>query len=369
MSESDNSVSKITLEPIRVKLAGRGYNIHFNDDWAKILGNYRNLRPFIVCDSNVAGGLLPKWKKYLPEAELFIVPAGEKSKSSTMLWNIYTHLIDRNYGRDTLVIALGGGVIGDLAGYAAATYMRGVQLIQVPTTLLAMVDSSIGGKVGIDHWMAKNVIGAFKQPNAVLIDFENLTTLPVREWHCGFGEMIKYAFIDRRIDPHKLEASYFSCIDGSIQAIFNDIYQCAAIKAEFVEADELDNTNRRIMLNFGHTIGHALETATEYKFYKHGEAVAAGIAGACLISNQLGLLSGDLLKEIIITLAKFPFPPSENEIHLDDIMRAIYHDKKMESGKIRFVLLKSIGEPVVTEVDEENIRSGIEFTLSFLKKR
>ena len=357
----------MSFDSIEVGLEKRSYEVHFDQDWNRLLQGYSGLQPVIITDRNVGSHYLEKWKRYLPEAQSVIVPPGEKSKSAGMLDNIYTFLIEQKYGRDTLIMALGGGVVGDLAGYAAATYMRGVSLIQVPTSLLAMVDSSVGGKVGVNHRLGKNLIGSFKQPLAVFVDFEHLNTLPRREWICGLGEMVKYALLDKQVDAQVCN-DYFSGMENQLDfaAIATEIRKCIQIKSEIVAADETDINDNRIVLNLGHTIGHALETITEYKVFRHGEAVIAGLAGASYISHHKGLLNKKEFAYILKLLNEFPLPYIDNMLNVEQMVEVINHDKKVKGRFIRFVLLKGIGNPVVRKLTADEVEAGIEFTMKFL---
>ena len=354
----------MNLAPVRIDLGTQSYSVYFDDDWPALLAPYKTLKPVIITDRNVSGFHLAKWKEIIPQAEVLIIPPGDASKSPDMLDNIYTFLLERNYHRDTLIIALGGGVVGDLAGYAAATFMRGVQLLQIPTSLLAMVDAAIGGKTGINHRLGKNLIGAFKQPAAVFIDFQHLNTLPQREWLCGGGEILKYAFIDDRLQI----ASFLpGLILGSIEKTAPAVRTCVQIKAEIVSVDEKDNTGQRAVLNFGHTLGHALEAAGEYELFRHGEAAAAGMAGACFLSHRQGLLNDISYKEMIGIIRQFPFPELKLNLPPLRLLELIRRDKKITGGKIKFVLVKDFGKPVIQELEEGVVISAIEFTLNFLR--
>ncbi len=354
------------LTPIKVNLGERSYFIHFNGDWAEILAPYNQRSRLIVSDENVAAGHLRRWESLSPGADTIVVPPGEKSKSPETLNRIHTFMIERGFDREALILALGGGMIGDLAGFAAATFMRGVDIIQIPTSLLAMVDAAIGGKTGIDHPLGKNLIGAFHQPQAVLTDTAHLKTLPRREWLCGLGEVLKYGIIadtalfDRIAERMSRPPEQWITPD--------DIRRCAQVKAEIVARDERETSGERAVLNLGHTIGHALEAAAGYSALKHGEAVAAGLAGAAHIARKRNFLPPDQYERILAALRRFPFPRLDRPFDTAEISAFIHHDKKRRQGKVRFVLPCRIGEVcLVDDIIESEIASALEFTLEFIR--
>jgi len=280
------------------------------------------------------------------------IPAGESSKSLAVMSTLYDRLLEERFERNSTIIALGGGVVGDLAGFAAATLLRGLNFVQVPTTLLAQVDSSVGGKVGINHKMGKNLIGSFYQPNAVIIDTDFLSTLPQKELLCGMAEVIKYGLI--------LDYEFAKDISNNFSGIlkFNDqeqtiklIKRCVELKAEVVAKDEQESGLRRI-LNFGHTFGHSVEAILPRGSITHGEAVAFGMIAAIRLSELLDLLSSDQSEEALNLVKNIPKAESIKEIVVSDIMDSMISDKKVKDGEIHFVLLDKIGSAV--------IRSGIE---------
>lgn len=295
------------------------------------------------------------------QVDTLILNDGEYYKSKTSLFQIYDALMNAKHHRDTTIIALGGGVIGDLAGFAAATYQRGVKYIQLPTTLLSQVDASIGGKTAINHPMGKNMIGAFYQPHAVLMDVNTLQTLPVREWKASFSEIIKYGLLvggDFLVFLTKLLQTGIATNNSvDTQTVLMDlIMQCCRIKADFVEADQFE-TGRRVLLNLGHTVAHALETITHYQTWLHGEAVAIGLYCAALLSHQSGHLSEEELKQVdsLLVCAQLPrrIPHS---INLLELMSIIMADKKIKNKQLRFVLMKSFGECYLdSQVTEEGL--------------
>jgi 3-dehydroquinate synthase len=289
--------------------------------------------------------------------ECIELPPGEATKSMEWAMRLYDHAIAMGLDRKSCIIALGGGVIGDLAGFVAATYMRGVPFVQVPTTLLAQVDSSVGGKVAINHPQGKNLIGAFYQPNMVLIDPLTLNTLPQREWLSGMAEVIKYGIIADTDFFDVLSQENVASLSRNSAKIGEIIKRSCEIKAAVVNADEKE-TGLRMILNFGHTIGHALESATGYTRYTHGEAVAIGMVGAAMLARDSGWLDTAKVECIRSLIQQYQLPVHFNGIDINTIVSHLYHDKKKEGGAIRWVLPRSIGQVAITkEVSEEQIRA------------
>ena len=288
-----------------------------------------------------------------------LVPDGEDHKDLKSLAAIYDRLIADRLERRSCVLALGGGVIGDLAGFAAATYLRGVPYVQFPTTLLAQVDSSVGGKTGVNHQDGKNLIGAFYQPRLVLIDVEVLRSLPRRELIAGLAEVIKYGIIE---DPglfHLLEQELNGLIGLDRELLIQVIATCCGIKARVVEKDEREDDYRAV-LNFGHTIGHALEAATGYTRFLHGEAVAIGMAKASAISVQQGFCDRSSLERICNLIKKgglpLEIPP---EIPMERLIHGMEVDKKSAGGKIKFVMCNGIGKTRFHSLMPEEILSSL----------
>jgi 3-dehydroquinate synthase len=302
--------------------------------------------PFVIIDQRVwelhRPQLESSWGDLLPPSRIFTVPSGEASKSMTVLAQLYDFLLESGIRRNTPIFVVGGGVVGDLGGFAAATVLRGVPFIQVPTTLLAMVDSSVGGKTGINHPVGKNLIGAFHQPEKVMVDLDFLTTLPQEEWKSGLGEVIKYAAIQ---EPILFEAIYRT-IEASAPSSMSDwipiIATCVGIKADIVQQDEKE-TSVRAWLNFGHTFAHALETALEYKHLRHGEAVYLGMISAAFLSNEFGstLQVDQLIKFNRHLQLRWP----EKALDFDHLIRLMSKDKKNRDQGITFVLLEQWGKP------------------------
>jgi 3-dehydroquinate synthase len=292
----------------------------------------------------------------------YILKQGEKSKSYRELHKIYSCLLKNNYGRDSLIIAVGGGVTGDLAGFAAATYMRGIQLVHIPTTLLSMVDSSIGGKTGINFENNKNMIGAFYQPKLVLIDTDFLKTLPKREFTSGLGEVIKYAYL--------ADESFFLYVMANLEKAYRDdekvleqfIYNSAAIKAAVVSRDEKESGLRKI-LNLGHTFAHSFETNLNFKI-KHGEAVIAGIISALFLSQKIGLISEKDMNYYLDLPLKVKLPMLLKKPDIDDLVNVMLHDKKNREGKIKFVLVSGLGKIIL---DAEADKKSVTYAINMMK--
>ncbi len=287
---------------------------------------------------------------------LAVVPAGEETKSSAWLNRLYDALAAVPADRKTPVVAVGGGVVGDLAGFAAATYNRGLPLVMVPTTLLAMVDSSVGGKTGINHPAGKNLIGAFHQPAGVWIDTRFLDTLPDREFRSGLAEVVKYGVI---LDPaffEYLEANRDRVRDPEVLTTIV-VWSCR-LKADVVEKDEREETGLRAVLNYGHTFAHAFETVAGYGTWLHGEAVAAGMVCASQLAERLGMIPAEVTTRQVDLLRHFRLPTAPPPAWpVDDLIAVMRRDKKAAAGKLRFVLPTRIGEvKLVDDVPEPLVR-------------
>lgn len=277
-----------------------------------------------------------------------ILPDGEEYKSLDTLNSIYTHLLEHKADRTATLLALGGGVVGDITGFAAASYQRGINFIQIPTTLLAMVDSSVGGKTGVNHPLGKNMIGAFHQPQCVLIDTTTLNTLPDRELSAGIAEVVKYGLIRDAAFLHWLDANMPKLLAREPDALAYAIHRSCQHKAEVVAADERE-AGQRALLNLGHTFGHAIEAGMGYGQWLHGEAVAVGMVMAAELSHLLGWLDKADVAYIraLLQRARLPVDPPP-QLTADDFMRYMAVDKKVQDGTLRLVLLKHLGEAVVT---------------------
>ncbi len=280
-------------------------------------------------------------------AETVVLPDGEGYKNSQTLQRVLDGLVDNRFARDCMLITLGGGVVGDIGGFAAAVYQRGVDFIQVPTTLLAQVDSAVGGKTGINHPGGKNLIGSFHQPRCVLADTDTLATLPDREFSAGLAEVVKYGLI--------ADAELFAWLEGQAEkllsrdpsALHHAIRRSCEIKADIVSQDEMEK-GVRALLNFGHTFGHAMERCTGYGKWLHGEAVAAGICMAAQFSERLGTLQSGDTERIRRLLERLNLPTVPPDVKPQDFLSAMTMDKKVIAGEIRLVLLNSIGSARVT---------------------
>lgn len=290
--------------------------------------------------------------------EMLIIPVGEKAKTLAQIKKLYAQLLELRCDRSTILIALGGGVVGDVTGFVAATFMRGIQYIQVPTTLLAMIDSSIGGKTGVNLPQGKNLVGSIYQPQTVVIDPKLLDTLPKRELVSGFAEMLKYGLIsDGNFFKALCDGDFIMKLDDNLR-LEAAIARSCEIKAEIVSKDERELGLRRI-LNFGHTIGHALETYYGYDKLRHGEAVAYGMLCSSWISFQKGMVPVKEWELIETIIRRLPLPKLPTLIP-QQILDTIRHDKKNRFGKLHFILLEEIGKAVVTDqVSDEDILQSL----------
>lgn len=316
----------------------------------------------LITNTTVGGLYGDRVRSILAEAGYAVsyieVPDGEEYKSQTTAAAVYDRMVDAGIERGSAVVALGGGVVGDLAGFAAATYMRGVPLVQVPTTLLAQVDSSVGGKVAVNHARGKNLIGCFYQPRLVYADMKVLSTLPERELRAGLGEVIKYGMIRDAGLFGFLEQHLEQLLGLEPEILAETVRRSCAIKVEIVSEDEYEQGLRAI-LNFGHTIGHALETLTDYKVYRHGEAVAAGMAAAASLSVNRGCMDATDRDRLVSLLRRArlpvscPYPPEQ-------VMALLSHDKKVLRGRLRFIMPLSIGRvEICTGVKEQEILAAL----------
>ncbi len=294
----------------------------------------------------------------------FVFQAGETSKNTDTVGSVYKHLIQKAFDRKDLLIALGGGVVGDLTGFAAATYLRGIDFIQVPTSLLAQTDSSIGGKTGVDFMQYKNMVGAFYMPKLVYMNISSLNSLPERQFSAGIAELIKHGFIKDANYTDFIQKHSVSIMRQEYDTMEEMIYRSCEIKRDVVERDPKEK-GERALLNFGHTIGHAIEKLSNFTLY-HGECVALGIVSAAYISYQQGNISLEQLDKLkkIITSYNLPVTLSDFSHTPEEILAATKLDKKMESGKIKFVLLKTLGEAYLTkELTDFEILEGINYIL------
>lgn len=339
---------------VQVQLGERSYPIYIGSGEIQrvdIASHICGKKVLVVSNETIAPLYLDLLERQLSglQVEKVILSDGEQYKNLDNLNLIFEQLITRHHDRKTTLIALGGGVVGDMTGFAAACYQRGVNFIQIPTTLLAQVDSSVGGKTAVNHALGKNMIGAFYQPQAVIIDTDTLSTLSDREFSAGLAEVIKYGLI--------VDAPFFKWLEDNIEALLNRDQQALAYavelscisKANVVAADETEQGVRAI-LNLGHTFGHAIETFQQYKDWIHGEAVAAGMVMAAELSVMAGDLSSTDLERLksLLSACALPVAPPEG-MAADDFMRLMVRDKKVLDGRLRLVLLESLGNAVVSD--------------------
>jgi 3-dehydroquinate synthase len=336
------------MESLRVALGERSYPIHIG---AGLLERAELYRPHlaggsaaIVTNEVVAPLYLPRVRQALREVRVteIIVPDGEQAKSWQMLERVFDALLEARCGRDTLLVALGGGVVGDLAGFAAAVYQRGMPFLQLPTTLLAQVDSSVGGKTAINHARGKNMIGAFHQPLAVISDVATLDTLPERELRAGLAEVIKHALALDAGFVAWLEANLGKMLAREGAALSYAVKRCCELKAHIVAADERES-GVRALLNFGHTFGHAIEARMGYGAWLHGEAIAAGMVMAAELSRTLGLIEESDVARARRLIERAGLPVAGPAVAPQDLMALMTVDKKTAQGKLRFVVLEAIG--------------------------
>lgn len=356
------------MRKVRVALGEESYDIVIGygleqELRAFVQGAGFSRQAMLVTDSNV-GLLYGENVRAILEAgglsvTVVTIPAGESSKSLAVAEKLYTRAIELGLDRKSPIFALGGGVVGDLAGFIAATYMRGVPFVQLPTSLLAQVDSSVGGKVAVNHALGKNLIGAFYQPEAVFMDLAMMKTLPKREIYTGLGEIIKYGII--------YDAAFFAYLEQHVQdvlsleqeAAVHMIARSCEIKAAVVSQDEKESGLRRI-LNFGHTMAHAIEKETGYLRYNHGEAVAIGMVGAADISARLGMIEEADVARVTALIERLHLPTVAEGCTVDAMYQDIFHDKKTINGKVNWVLMKGIGEVTCrNDVPEDIVRAAM----------
>jgi 3-dehydroquinate synthase len=320
---------------------------------------------YIVTDSNVMNLHGRRVQRALEkrgiDAHCFVIPAGETSKSFDLVQSFYGWLVDRRAERGHAIIAVGGGVVGDLAGFVAATFLRGVPFVQVPTSMAAMVDASIGGKVAVNLPQAKNLVGAFYQPRGVFADVRTLSTLGKRELAEGWAEAIKHGFVldAGLVDVFEEHAEALMAVEPEVST--EVIRRSMAIKADVVSQDERETLGIRILLNYGHTIGHALEASTEYGRFFHGEGVSVGMMGAARMAQHLGMIAPEVVQRHQDLLRRFNLPTDAAGVAPEDVLKAMSLDKKVQGGSNRWVLLEEVGRAVVRrdvprELVEETVR-------------
>lgn len=354
------------MKTLYVELGERRYPIFIGSN----LNPQELLEPYIhgkqvmiVSNDTVAPLYLDRYKAALENlgktVATCILPDGEKYKNIEHLNLIFDALLEVGFNRDCTVLALGGGVIGDMAGFASACFQRGVYFIQVPTTLLSQVDSSVGGKTGINHPLGKNMIGAFQQPQVVLADMSQLSTLPDRELSAGLAEVIKYALLGDEEFLVWLEANMKGLIVRDEQLLAEAVYRSCAHKARIVANDEKEQ-GERALLNLGHTFGHAIESYLGYGEWLHGEAVATGMVMAADLSHRMGWISLEDLERTKKIISRAQLPIVCPKIPLDDFLAYMAHDKKVLNGQLRLVLLQQLGKAVITrDFDVELMQQAI----------
>lgn len=344
------------------------YDIFITRDFTDVTQEFA---PFITCDtkvciitdSNVRGlyadALKEELHKLARKVDIYTVPAGEEHKTLDSIRDIYTFLIQEGYGRRDYLVAMGGGVIGDMTGFAAATYLRGVDYIQVPTTLLSQCDSSIGGKTGVDFDGYKNMVGAFKMPRLVYMNMSTLLTLEDRQYYSGFAEVMKHGLIkDARFYTWLIDQMYEIC-EKDMDVLEEMILRSCTVKKQVVEKDPTEQGDRAL-LNYGHTIGHAIEKARNFQLF-HGECVALGAVAAAYISWKREMISMEEYYEIRDMFVPFYLPITVDDIDPAEVLKLTKSDKKAQAGTIRFVLLERIGKAVIdTTVSDEEILAAIQ---------
>ena len=343
------------MKTIEVK-TGRPYNIYIEHGIIKNAGKFvrdvsKAVRAVIISDSNVAPIYADIVENSLKEngfeTSMFVFEAGEERKRLATIAKMYEHFFEHSITRTDIIVALGGGVTGDMAGFAAASYLRGIDFVQIPTSLLSQVDSSVGGKTGVDLPTGKNLVGAFWQPNVVLIDPDTLDTLPQKFFNDGMGEVIKYGCIRSKSLFERLERE-------NAKGIIDDIiYECISIKRDVVENDERD-TGERAILNFGHTFGHALEKLHNYSGITHGEAVAVGALTLTKITEEKNITANGVSEKISTLLKKYNMP-TETEFSLTDIVKATKGDKKSSGKSLNFIFIRDIGECFINKIENDKI--------------
>lgn len=350
---------------LNLNLGDRGYPIHIASDFSglgKAMTSARlSGKVVIVTDSNVEGFYCADCVEILTEAGFqtttYVIEAGEKSKNLDTLRDIYSFLSGLMLDRQSTLLALGGGVTGDLTGFAAATFLRGINFVQVPTSLLAQADSSVGGKVGVDFEGSKNIIGAFYQPRFVYINVNTLKTLPARELRSGLAETIKHGLI--------LDAEFYDYVDYNIKKVFNfdeNVLQYLAkmncsIKGSVVEKDEKESDLRAI-LNFGHTIGHAIECVSEFSFL-HGECISIGMVGAYKMALDMEMVDERTLAKVAATFEKAGLPVKLPGFNVNKVYEKMFYDKKAKGGRLNFILPRAIGEVIQCGIEDEGLIKGV----------
>ncbi len=363
------------MTTVHVNLAERSYDIQIGSGNLAQAGEFlkgcgrsgggRVSHAVLMTDANVekthAARVAESLAGQVEKVEVIVLEPGETSKSPEMAFSLWQGLLDLGADRKSVVVAVGGGVIGDLAGFVAATFARGLRFLQVPTSLLAQVDSSVGGKVGINLPQAKNMVGAFLQPVGVLIDTETLATLPEREFLAGLGEVVKYGVIlDAELFAY-LEAHAAELLARDRDVLKHVIARCCRLKADVVEKDEREETGLRAVLNYGHTFGHAFESLSGYGRLLHGEAVAIGMLCASRLAQRLGRIGAEQTRREQQLLSQLGLPVDVPKLDRKEILASMMHDKKVQHGRLRLILPTRIGHVELVEgVESDAIAAALE---------
>lgn len=357
----------MTIDNIIVDTSNEQYPIYFSEDFSGLSKaaekcGYTGKKLCIISDTNVSplyyNSVKKEFEKIFDEIYICTFQAGEKSKNLDTIKIFYDFLLKNKLDRKSVIAGLGGGVTGDMAGFVAATFMRGIDFIQIPTTLLAQVDSSVGGKVGVDYGPYKNTVGAFYQPKFVYINTSSLDTLPKREFDAGMAEIIKYGIIMSNSFYEYIKDNKDKIKNGDKDCLKNIICRCCEMKADVVNKDEHDTGHREI-LNYGHTIGHAVEGLKEFELI-HGECVAIGMVAAMNISHKRGWISAKAFEEFKELLKFFELPVCVCGLKCDAIYEQLFHDKKVSDNKLKFVIADKIGSTIRTsDVSKEEVMQAI----------
>lgn len=357
----------MTHTELKVELGARSYPIYIGanllDNGELLQGAIKTNRVLVVTNDTIAPLYLDTVMNQLGQfnTSSFVLPDGEAFKTLTYFEKVCAHLLEHNFGRDTTLVALGGGVIGDLVGFVAASYQRGIPFVQVPTTLLSQVDSSVGGKTAVNHELGKNMIGAFKQPEAVIIDIKTLDTLPAREFAAGMAEVLKYGLVFDKAFWCRLIEQKESIQQLEPQVLISIIMRCCEIKAEIVAIDETEK-GARALLNLGHTFGHAIEAEQGYGAWLHGEAVGAGMVLAAKVSALRNLLNQQELAQIEQTIASYDLPTNKpQDMSCQDFIKHMKRDKKVQNDVMRFILPSELGK---SEIFDDVTTQELEQVLS-----
>ena len=349
------------MKTIRVNLSSNSYNIYIDNGILERVGDTlvkekTPCKTLLITDKNIekvyGSIVMESLKRNKFDVRLVTLKPGEEQKTLETACILYDTCFDHKLDRNSLIVALGGGVVGDISGFVAATFMRGIPFIQIPTSLLAQVDSSIGGKVAVNHPKGKNMIGSFYQPKAVFVDTDTLSTLPAPELVAGLMEVIKYGVIKNAELFEYIEKSLYDILQLNHNALLKIIATSCQIKANVVEEDEKEK-HLRAILNYGHTIGHAIETVTNYKKYRHGEVVAIGMLYATRIAIDMRLADNTVFERQLSLIKRLGLP-LQTGLKPEEIVKTLYADKKVIAGRLRFILPTKIGEVIISDqVTEE----------------